>query len=83
MAPTKRDCSSNSATGEVCERCMASITVFSDVPGLAQNALRGVIGRRSISSQDTHTAGRPSRSAPATSPSLSILKGPPASSTNS
>ena len=36
IAPTKRDWSSNSATGAVCERCMASITVFSDVPGVAQ-----------------------------------------------
>lgn len=36
MAPTKRSLSSNSATGAVSARCMASITVRRGVPGEAQ-----------------------------------------------
>ena len=52
MAPTKRDCSSNSATGAVCERCMASITVLSGVPGRAQNTCGASSGSFSTSSQD-------------------------------
>ena len=74
MAPTKRDCSSNSATGEVCERCIASMTIFSDVPGRAQKTCGASSGSFSTSSQDTQTAGLPSRSAAATSPLASILK---------
>ena len=36
IAPTKRDVSSKSATGAVCDWCMACITDLREVPGLAQ-----------------------------------------------
>lgn len=36
MEPTKRDASSNSATGAVCDWCIACMTVLSGVPARAQ-----------------------------------------------
>ena len=48
--------------------------VFSDVPGVAQNTCAASSGCSSTSAQETHTAGLPSRSAAATSPSASTLK---------
>src|SRR5690606_14320154 len=74
MAPTKRDWSSNSATGAVCERCMASMTVFSEVPGRAQKTCGASSGSFSMSSQEIQTEGCPWRSAATTSPCSSILK---------
>src|SRR5690606_41103819 len=68
MAPTKRDWSSNNATGAVCERCMASITVLSIVPGVAQITCEPPSGCCSTSTHDTHSTGLPDRSAAVTKP---------------
>ena len=62
MAPAKVLSSLNSATGAVSARCMASITVLSEVPGVAQNTGWSFLPKVfSASAQETHDATAPFR----------------------